>query len=137
VAEKIIINCDNDLLDIQDKISSMYLEHRHLTITVTTGKQRSGQENKALHLWLGMLSRALNAAGYDMKRTLNKEVEIPWTTELAKEYLWRPLQKAMIGKSSTTEPLRGEYTKIYEVLNRHTASKLGISIPWPSKQKES
>ncbi len=35
-------------------------------------------QRNALHLYCEMLACALNNAGYDMKKTLKEEVEIPW-----------------------------------------------------------
>ena len=81
-----------------------------------------------------MLAKELNDAGLDMKKTLRPDIDIPWTCELAKSYLWKPIQKAVIDKESTTKADRSEYTKVYEVLNRHTAEKFGICVPWPSKE---
>ena len=94
--------------------------------------KRTTQQNKSLHLYLDMLASALNDAGYDMKRTLKPEIDIPWNQERAKEHLWKPIQEIMLNKQSTTEPETGEYIQVYEVLNRHIAEKFGISVSWPS-----
>ena len=99
-------------------------------------KRRTLSQNAALHLYCERLAEALNNAGYDMKRTLKEDVEIPWTKEMAKEYLWRPIQKVMTGEESTTEMNTVEPSEIYEVLNRHIAEKFGVSVPWPSHEWE-
>ena len=114
-------------------IEQIYDEHKYVTFTYKTGKQRSPKQNSALHVYLDKLSKALNDAGLDMRKVLKPSVEMPWSGETAKEYLWRPIQQAMTGKKSSTKPSRSEYTEVYEVLNRHTATKFGISIPWPNK----
>ena len=94
--------------------------------------RRTRQQNESLHLYLRHLAEALNDAGLDMKKTLKEEIDIPWNEDRAKEFLWRPLQKAMTGKDSSTEPSTADYVEIYSVLNRHLATKLGVSVPWPS-----
>lgn len=93
--------------------------------------QRTDQQNKALYLYFEMLSKALNDAGLDMRVVLKPEVEIPWTKISVKEHLWRPIQKIMLDKESTTEANTSDYNKIYEVLHRHMAQKHGITVLWP------
>ena len=79
-----------------------------------------------------MLADALNDAGYDMKKTLKPEVEIPWTPEMVKEHLWKPIQKIMMDKESTTEMETMDPDEVYRVLDRFMAEKFGISVDWPS-----
>ena len=95
-------------------------------------KKRTLTQNKALWLFFQNLADTLNAAGYDMKKTLKHDVEIPWTKQSIHDHLWVPIQVAMIGKSSTTEMNTVEPSEIYEVLNRHLGEKMGIFVQWPS-----
>jgi hypothetical protein len=82
-----------------------------------------------------MLADELNAQGLDMRKVLKQGVEIPWTTESAKEYLWRPIQEALLNKESTVDADRTEYTKVLDVLVRHLADKLNVVAPdWPRKK---
>jgi hypothetical protein len=97
--------------------------------------KRTLTQNAALHLWLQWLADALNEAGYDMRRTLKPEAEIPWTAAAAKEHLWRPIQEAMTSKESTAEVSRTDYADVQEVLVRHLANKLGVQAPpWPKRE---
>lgn len=82
-------------------------------------KQRTVQQNRALHKLFQMWADALNDAGKDMRVVLKPEVEIPWSKDSIKNHLWRPIQKVYLGKSSTTELTRGEIDKVYDVVNRH------------------
>lgn len=93
-------------------------------------KRRTEQQNKALHLWFTLLAEALNSAGYDMKKVMH--VDIPWTDYNIKEFLWRPVQKAMFGKVSTTQLDTGDIDKIYDVVNKTIAERTGIHVPFPS-----
>jgi len=97
-------------------------------------KPRTVLQNAALHLFCERLSEALNDAGLDMKATLKPEIEIPWSPDRVKDFLWRPVQEAMTGKHSTTELNTVEPSEIWEVLNRHLAEKFGISVDWPSEE---
>lgn len=95
-------------------------------------KKRTDQQNRALHLWFAQLSEALNDAGYDMRKTIREELDIPWTSYAVKEYLWRPLQKSMLGKKSTTQLTTEEIDQVYDVINLTIGERTGISVPFPS-----
>jgi hypothetical protein len=96
------------------------------------------QQFSALHLLLSQLATQLNESGIDMKKLLKKEVDISWTTYSVKEYLWKPLQKALVGKKSTTELDKiGELELVYDNLNRILIERTGGEInlpPFPSKE---
>ena len=92
---------------------------------------RTNKQNGALHLFLRKLSNALNDAGFDMKRVLKEEVDIPWSDKSAKEFLWHPVQKAMFKKESSADLDTDEVSKVYETINRHLANKFGVSVPFP------
>lgn len=94
--------------------------------------KRTLTQNAALHKFLEMLADALNDAGWDMKRTLRADVDIPWTKQTAKDQLWRPIQDAYLQKKSTADADTDEYRKVYSVLNRHLSEKCGVHVPWPS-----
>lgn len=93
-------------------------------------KQRSLKQNDSLHLYFEQLAETLNGAGLDMRKVLKPEVEIPWTKENIKKYIWKPIQHVYLNKKSTTELTTIEIDKVYEVLNRHIA-KFGIHVPFP------
>lgn len=89
--------------------------------------QRTDQQRKALEVFFKRLADSLNAAGLDMRIVIKPEVEIPWTQENVKEWLWRPIQKALYNKSSTTElDKQMEIDKIHEVLMHHLGEKFGL-----------
>lgn len=94
--------------------------------------QRTLQQNKSLHLMFDMLAQELNQAGYDMRKTLKPSIDIPWNGETVKEYLWRPVQQAQLGKKSTTELTTKEIDLVFDTINRHLGDKFGIYVPFPS-----
>lgn len=98
----------------------------------SVSKQRTLTQNSALHLFFTRLADELNNAGWDMKKTLKEDVDIPWDDMLVKRYLWKPIQKAMLSKESTTELTKIEVGKVYEVLNRHIGEKTGVHVPFPN-----
>ena len=67
-----------------------------------------------------------------MRIVLKPEVEIPWAGASVKEYLWRPIQRLMLQKESTTMLTTRDIDRVYETQNRFLAEKHGVSEPWPS-----
>lgn len=97
--------------------------------------KRTLQQNKALHKFFTNLSQELTEAGLDMVHTLKPGTDIPWTPEMVKNYLWRPIQEVMTDKESTTELTTKEVNEIYEVLIRHLGEKFNITTEFPSEEK--
>ena len=96
--------------------------------------QRTPLQNKSLHKYFSILAEDLNDSGQDMRMVLKPEIEIPWTKDSIKELLFKPIAEAMFGKSSTTDLTTKEISEVYEVLNRHTSQKLGVSVTWPHEE---
>ena len=99
-------------------------------------KTRTDKQNKALHLWCTLMADELNNDGLDMRKVLKENVNIPWTKTTVKEYIWRPIQKALTTKISTTEIDTNEPSVIWEIINRHLGEKFGVEVPsFPSEEQ--
>lgn len=98
--------------------------------------QRTTLQNKSLHKYCTLLAQALNDAGLDAKKTLKPEIDIPWTPDMVKDLLFRPIMKAMTGKTSTTQLDTVEPSQIHAVLDLHTSEKFGIHVDWPSEENQ-
>jgi hypothetical protein len=98
-------------------------------------RQRTIQQNKALHLYCEMWAKALNDAGLDMKKTLKPGIDIPWTMQSFKDNIWKVIQDATLKKDSTTEMNTTDPTLISDIINRHMSEKFGISIAWPDRTR--
>lgn len=74
----------------------------------------------------------MNSAGYSVQLVLAQKMDLDWTPQLCKELLWRPAQKAILKKKSTTELGKSEdIDKVFEHLNRHIGEKFGLHVPFP------
>ena len=94
--------------------------------------QRTSQQNAALHLFFTQLSEELNEKGLDMRHLIRPEIELSWTPYNVKEYLWRPLQKALTGKKSTTKlDKTQEIDLIYDNLNRIITERTKGEVQFP------
>lgn len=97
-------------------------------------KQRTSQQNKALWLYFRLVAEALTESGQGMKKILKPEVDIDWNEKLIHDYMWLPLQKAILHIDSTRDLKKtGDIDKVYDHLNRFLATK-GVHIPFPSEQ---
>lgn len=98
---------------------------------------RSGKMNRCLHKYCQMLADALNDAGYDFKRFLEVseyKIDVPWSPELVKEQLWRPVQIARTGHESTTEATNFQYQDVYQIVDQRVGELTGVSVPWPHQE---
>ena len=133
---KEVVNSSKSLEIVIELLKQSFEQFKYLDVEIKVkGRGRTNKQNAALHKYFTMLASELNNSGWDMRRTLKPGVDIPWTAELVKEHMWRPVQIAMINEQSTAKVKSKDYPLIYETLNRHTASKLGISVPWPSMEE--
>ena len=116
-------------------MTQMYEEKKYLTLKIKGGKTRTSAQNNALHVYCRLLGEKLHDSGYDMKRVIKQEVDIPWSPSLVKEYLWKPIQKIVANEDSTAKAGSDDYYKTYSVLSRHLSDKFGVFVEFPSKRK--
>jgi hypothetical protein len=128
-----IINSRQSLEAYKKFLDVQFEQHKYLRTTMKTGKQRTLTQNSSLHLFCQQLADALNDAGFDFRAFVKEGYPVPFNEMLVKEYLWRPIQKAITGKESTTKPLMNEYGLVYDALNMKL-SEHGIYVPWPCKE---
>lgn len=101
-----------------------------------TEKKRTDQQRKAIEVYCRMLGECMNLAGYEQRAVfaLMKEgFDIPWSQDTVKENMFKPLVKAMLNKDSTADLAPDEVNKVYEVLNRWTGEKLGVTVDFPDR----
>jgi hypothetical protein len=99
-------------------------------------KGRTDQQRKAIEVFCSLLADEFNKAGLDKRAVfakLREGVEIPWDQGGVKNDIWRLIQIAAIGKESTTDLHTDEVSKVYELVNRFTAERLGVHVPFPSR----
>ena len=95
----------------------------------------TARQKRALHKYFDMVALALNDAGYFMEIGIvgsAKKIEIPWTGKAVKEYIWRPIQVALIDEKSTTKLDTSQPGEVYTNMSRYLSERLCINVPWPS-----
>lgn len=101
-------------------------------------KQRTDQQNKAIHLYLTWVAREMCNMGLTMQDVVKKinKVEITPTPQNLKEIVWREIQKAHLKKDSTTFLTKHEVSEIYEIMSMWLAKNFGIELPFPSDHED-
>tara|TARA_R110000772_G_C12928232_1_gene399368 strand:+ start:60 stop:476 length:417 start_codon:yes stop_codon:yes gene_type:complete len=132
------INSAFTLQAAQAELARQWNERKWLQISFNFDKFRTIPQNSSLHLYCAHLSIAFNDAGYDMTKVLSHHADIPWDKKgiNVKERVWRPVQETLCQKKSTAKLSTQECMQVYETVNRFTASRMGVSVDWPSKDNK-
>jgi hypothetical protein len=96
---------------------------------------RTGQQNKSLHLWLEQLAEALNDSGQSMGDGVLIKLPIRYTKENLKEQIIKPYMTALYPeKTSTTQLTTVEMQELYRDLDQIIAERSHVHIEWPSEE---
>lgn len=119
-------------LDKEDEIA---INGRDTLVCDIKGERskRTTLQNRSIHKFCANVANDLNSAGYDMRRTLRQDIDIPWTMQSSKDHMWRPVQIAMYDKTSSTQLDTAEVSQVYDTVIRHLAKTTGVSTPFPSR----
>lgn len=123
---------ENEILNAKHKLAWFIASGKEIEMKEVG--TRTTRQNSAIHVYFELLARALSEAGLDMRKTLKPGVEIPWSGNTVKDYLFRPIMKAQTGKDSTTELTTKEIDAVYDTLNRHLDEKFGVTVGFPSNE---
>jgi hypothetical protein len=98
--------------------------------------KRSSQENKALHVLFQNISFALNQNNfeYTWRGIQGFNISTKYTPEIVKNFIWKPLQDALLNKQSTTQLTHNDIQLIFEILGKFFAENK-IEIQFPSKEQ--
>lgn len=92
---------------------------------------RTPQQNKSLQKGLRNLADEFNAGGLDMRKVLKPGVDIPWTGDSAREYLFNPIAEVMFDGRTSSELDTKEIQEVWNTLMRFTGEKHGVTVDWP------
>lgn len=118
------------------ELSNFLSQNDNKTFFVTIQREkgvRSDNQNRALHKWYELVAKELNDSGSNVQMVVKNSVDLEWNTLLVKELLWRPAQKAILDKKSTTELGKvSDIDEVWEPLNRYLGEKYFIHVPFPN-----
>ena len=97
---------------------------------------RTTNQNSALHLLFTVISSQLNELGieYQYLGLKGQVLSMMHTPHLVKEFVWKPIQRALFDIESTTKINTMQINQIVDVLTKFFADK-GILIMFPSKEQ--
>lgn len=135
MAKEHIINSAQALEAYKKHLDAQFAKHKYLRVTLKNGKQRTTTQNAAMHKFFENLANTLNDAGIDFRVFIKAGYPVPFTPDLVKDHIWRPVQKAVTGHESTTKPKTHEYSIIYDCINVKLTDH-EIYEPWPCKESK-
>lgn len=94
---------------------------------------RTTRQNSALHLYFTFIADELNGLGmtFQYRGISGKEFEVPYTPEIVKERIWKPIQSELFGTDTTTKLTTKQMDTIIDVLNKFFAER-GVELFFPS-----
>ena len=100
-------------------------------------KLRTSQQNRALHKYFALVSKAMSDAGYTVQKVLEYTPELQPSPSFVKR-IWQEIQKETLGKRRTRDlEKQYEIDKVYEEFNLFLGEKLKIeNIPFPNDPEE-
>lgn len=98
---------------------------------------RTQVQNNCIHRWCDEVAKRLNDAGFGVRgllKLLSSKFEVPWSTLLVKNILYKPVLESQTGKSSTTQMDTVEPSRICQIVGHKISEITGITAPpWPDR----
>ena len=104
-------------------------------LTVLSSDVELEWTSELVNLFSDELAIILNDAGLTFNCAMGKGVKSPWTEAKVKALIWHKVQKLQFDIDSTAKLNTEQVSKVYEVINRYTSVKFGVSVIFPSKDK--
>ncbi len=115
-----------------------YREKGRFTVSANTSKPRTRKQQNALEVWCRLYAKALNDAGWDMKKVLaNKpDLELEWTQRSFKEVVVKTVVAVMFNVKSTSELDTVELGECVEMVIKNLSTNTGVYVPFPSLEAQ-
>nr|BAR33282.1 hypothetical protein [uncultured Mediterranean phage uvMED] len=140
--ESWVVNSDRSLDNFIAHAKKLYDDKKYITFKWNAGRQRSELQNRAIHVFCREIAESLNNAGIERETSikiksnvLKNVVDVPWSMELVKDLIWRPVQLAKYPeKESTVKLERAEVSDVAEIIIKHLGENFGIYVPFPDRR---
>ena len=95
-------------------------------------KTRTNKQNSALHKYFVLIAMELNELGNTFTYTglKGKEIQVRYTPDIVKNFMWRPIQMALFDIESTTKITTAQINEIILVIDGFFAER-GITVDFP------
>ena len=129
-----IYNLANEIeLEIFNRHIKSLRENKKIVEIKEVKKKRTNQQNRAMHLYFTFISRELNNLGQTFVYTgiSGKQFETPFTPELVKSFIIKPLIKTLFDYDSTTKLTTSDINRVIDILTNFFSQR-GINIIFPN-----
>ena len=100
-------------------------------------EHRTDSQNRSGHAWFQQIAETLNAGGFTVNSKAVLKIDVPWTKESVKEFLFRPVMEAMYPeKHSTTQLTKAEWSEVVEALNLALGERVGVHVRYPTEEEK-
>ena len=97
-------------------------------------KTRTSLQNSSLHLYFTLISEQLNESGqtFNYKGVRGNIFEVKYTSEIVKNFIWRPIQISLFKIKSTTKINTTQINEIVDILSKHFGERFGFYVAFPN-----
>jgi hypothetical protein len=126
------LNNENEAKIASDMFNKLLLDGRLIELKQIK-KTRTNLQNRALHLFLTMISDNLNELGLEFLYTGIKgsQMSIRYTPEVVKQFIWKPIQMTLFKEKSTTKLNTLQLNEISDILIKFFGER-DISLSFPN-----
>ena len=131
-----LYNLQNEHEVIKFNNKSNYFKSAGKTVDLIEKKNtRTTTQNSALHLLFSIMCNHLNELGHEFRYLglKGQVLEMRYTPDLVKNFIWRPIQIALFDIKSTTKINTSQINEIVDVITKFYGDK-GVTIQFPSKE---
>ena len=108
-----------------------FLKEKGSTVELKEVKDtRTTRQNSALHLYLDWLSEEFNGLGITYNHPI-LDVELPYTMEIVKEQIWKPIQLSLFGTNTTTKLNTEQMNEVIDVISKFLGER-GVYLEFPN-----
>lgn len=112
---------------LKDLLATITPENPSESIVAPQKGTWTDNQRKAFHKGCEELANHLNEHGKDMRAVLKHDVDIPWSKDTVKEFIFRPIMKALYGYESHTELKKiEEVSKLWDVAFKHLGERVEV-----------
>lgn len=115
--------------------SDIFTVRKSLVELKEVKRNRTTQQNSALHKFFVLISEQLNELGMEYRYfgLKGQEISLKYTPELVKMFFWKPIQVALFNYESTTKLNTKEMNEIIDIIIKFFGDK-GVLIEFPNRE---
>jgi len=115
--------------------SDIFTVRKSLVELKEVKRNRTTQQNSALHKFFVLISEQLNELGMEYRYfgLKGQEIYLKYTPELVKMFFWKPIQVALFNYESTTKLNTKEMNEIIDIIIKFFGDK-GVLIEFPNRE---